>query len=135
MIFDVVVICRNVERMSSEEIKNLPFCYEAVMTVSLHLVHTLVHSHTHHPPTPHIQTKTITEFDEHMTAPMFGFSSADEYYKESRNSDKIHKICRPYICITSADDPFVPTECECSCSLYLRPFWYCEHYFGVVHAC
>ncbi|XP_064382894.1 phospholipase ABHD3-like isoform X2 [Halichondria panicea] len=81
------MVRRNVERLSSEEKENLPFCYETVMT-----------------------TKTITEFDEHVTAPMFGFSSVDEYYKESRNSDKIHKICRPYICITSADDPFVPKE-------------------------
>ena len=44
--------------------------------------------------------------------PLFGYSSVEEYYRAARNSDKLHKICIPYISITATDDPFVPIECR-----------------------
>ena len=59
-----------------------------------------------------MQSKTVSEFDEHLTAPLFGYKSVEEYYKATNNSDKLHKISIPYICLTATDDPFVPEKCE-----------------------
>ena len=58
------------------------------------------------------QSKTVSEFDTHVTVPIFGYSSLQEYYSACSNWDKIHRIRRPLLCITAADDPFVPKECE-----------------------
>ncbi len=54
----------------------------------------------------------MSDIDTHLTAPLFGFSCLEDYYDSCRNDDKIHKIRRPLVCITSADDPFVPKACE-----------------------
>ena len=59
-----------------------------------------------------MQSESVSQFDERFTAPVFGYSSVDEYYRAARNSDKLHKICIPYISITATDDPFVPHTCE-----------------------
>jgi len=64
------------------------------------------------PPPPPIKCKTISEFDTHVTVPTFGYSSLEEYYSAGSNWDKVHRIWRPLLCITAADDPFVPKECE-----------------------
>lgn len=61
---------------------------------------------------PLLQAKLVSEFDTHVTVPLFGFSCLEDYYKSCKNADKIHKIRKPFVCITSADDPFVPEECE-----------------------
>ena len=54
----------------------------------------------------------MSEIDTHLTAPLFGFSCVEDYYRACQNDDKMHKIRKPFVCITSADDPFVPKECE-----------------------
>jgi predicted alpha/beta-fold hydrolase len=54
----------------------------------------------------------VSQFDERLTVPLFGYSSVKEYYRAARNSDKLHKICIPYISITATDDPFVPEKCK-----------------------
>ena len=64
------------------------------------------------------QIRVVSEFDIHVTVPLFGFSSLDEYYRASCNSDKIHKIQTPLICINATDDPFVPKECMSRISSY-----------------
>ena len=75
---------------------------------SLSLSLSLSHTHTH----THTQSESVSQFDERLTAPVFGFSSVDEYYRAARNSDKLHKISVPYISIVATDDPFVPHKCE-----------------------
>lgn len=59
-----------------------------------------------------MQAKVVSEFDTHLTAPLFGFASLEDYYQACKNADKIHKIRKPLVCLASADDPFVPKECE-----------------------
>lgn len=56
------------------------------------------------------QAQVVSEIDTHLTAPLFGYSSLDDYYTACRNNDKLHKVRRPFICITAADDPFVPEK-------------------------
>lgn len=58
------------------------------------------------------QAKDVSEIDTHLTAPLFGYSCLEDYYKACQNDDKMHKIRTPFVCITSADDPFVPKECK-----------------------
>ena len=59
----------------------------------------------------------MSEIDVCLTAPLFGFSCWQDYYESSKNSDKIHKIRKPLVCVMAADDPFVPEECK---SLFLK---------------
>ena len=47
-----------------------------------------------------------------MTAALFGLSSLHEYYNDCSNRDKMHKIQKLLVCITSEDDLFVPKECK-----------------------
>lgn len=63
-------------------------------------------------PVPPVQAKVVSEFDTLVTAPLFGFSCLDDYYKACKNANKVHKIRKPFVCLVSADDPFVPEECE-----------------------
>ena len=68
-----------------------------------------VYLYTH---TSNFQSKTVSQFYERLAVPLFGYSSVDEWYRATRNSDKLHKICIPYISITATDDPFVPEKCK-----------------------
>ena len=58
-----------------------------------------------------LQSNSISQFDEHLTAPLFGYQTVEDYHKDATNSDKLHKISIPYICLTATDDPFVPEKC------------------------
>ncbi len=50
----------------------------------------------------------IESFDEAVTAPVHGFTSAAQYYQQSSSGPLIARIQRPTLLISSADDPFVP---------------------------
>jgi abhydrolase domain-containing protein 1/3 len=54
---------------------------------------------------------TIKEFDSMVTVPIFGFKDVVDYYSNSTNSGKINRIRTPLLCVTAANDPFVPEEC------------------------
>jgi len=54
--------------------------------------------------------KTFWEFDEAYTAPIHGFSSADEYYKKSSSKQFLKDIQTPTLIIHSSDDPFMTPE-------------------------
>ena len=63
--------------------------------------------------------KTIEEFDEHYTAPMHGFESAQDYYAKCSSKQFLKNICIPTHIIHALDDPFMderilPTEEEIS---------------------
>jgi predicted alpha/beta-fold hydrolase len=53
--------------------------------------------------------RTVREFDEHITAPHFGFAGADDYYYKVSAARVIDRVRVPTLIITAADDPFVPT--------------------------
>jgi uncharacterized protein len=51
--------------------------------------------------------KSIEEFDDTITAPNFGFSSAQDYYAQSSASRLVERIALPALVIHAADDPFI----------------------------
>jgi uncharacterized protein len=52
--------------------------------------------------------RTVREFDDWITAPQFGYRSAQEYYQAASAGPLAHRIRVPFLLITAADDPFVP---------------------------
>jgi predicted alpha/beta-fold hydrolase len=52
--------------------------------------------------------KTVRDFDETYTAPIGGFSSADDYYARSSALSLLSGICTPTLIIQAQDDPLVP---------------------------
>lgn len=54
--------------------------------------------------------KNCQEFDDLITAPMYGFKNAKHYYDNIRLIDKLNKINKPTLIIHAKDDPLVPPE-------------------------
>lgn len=52
----------------------------------------------------------IAAFDEAVTARLFGFESAADYYAKSSSGPMLSKIRRPCLAINAKDDPMVPPE-------------------------
>ena len=57
-----------------------------------------------------LASKTFREFDDAATGPLHGFAGADDYYAKSSSLPFVGKIRTPVLCISAADDPFVPAE-------------------------
>lgn len=53
------------------------------------------------------QIKTIRDFDHIITAPINGFTSADDYYQKASGLFVLHNIKQPCLIIHAADDPFL----------------------------
>ena len=51
--------------------------------------------------------KTIYDFDEHVTAPLNGFTNAQDYYQQASGNQVMEKIKHPCLFIHAADDPFL----------------------------
>jgi predicted alpha/beta-fold hydrolase len=51
--------------------------------------------------------QTIYDFDEKVTAPLNGFTSAQQYYQKSSGNLVIQNIKQPCLFIHAADDPFL----------------------------
>jgi hypothetical protein len=54
--------------------------------------------------------KTFHEFDRFVTAPLHGFTSADDYYEQASSLGYLGAIGVPTLCIASEDDPFCPAS-------------------------
>lgn len=54
------------------------------------------------------EVKTIWEFDDKFTAPLFGFGTAANYYDTQSASRFLHSIRVPALILTAKDDPLVP---------------------------
>ncbi|HEV2132418.1 MAG TPA: alpha/beta fold hydrolase [Longimicrobiaceae bacterium] len=54
--------------------------------------------------------RTLRDFDDAVTAPLHGFSSAAEYYASSSSGSYLSRIRVPTLILHSADDPFLPEE-------------------------
>ena len=50
---------------------------------------------------------TFKSFDHHITAPIHGFKSSDDYYEQSSSRQYLDKITTPTLLIHSRDDPFM----------------------------
>ncbi|MCZ6802765.1 MAG: hydrolase [Proteobacteria bacterium] len=64
-------------------------------------------------------------FDHNVTAPLHGFSSADDYYTKSSSKQFLKDITTPTLILHSKDDPFmtqssIPTEEELSSNVTLE---------------
>jgi uncharacterized protein len=55
-------------------------------------------------------SRTFVEFDDAVTAPLYGFVNADAYYRRSSSIHYLDRIEVPVLCLGSSDDPFVPAE-------------------------
>jgi predicted alpha/beta-fold hydrolase len=51
--------------------------------------------------------RSLGEFDEAFTCPIYGFKDREEYYRESGSKRWLHKIRVPTIAINARDDPFI----------------------------
>jgi hypothetical protein len=56
------------------------------------------------------KVRTIHEFDDVVTAPHFGFGSADNYYRLASSGPLLRNIRVPTLIIQAQDDPLVPFE-------------------------
>ena len=54
--------------------------------------------------------RTIWEFDDRFTAPLFGFGTAANYYATQSAVRYVHAIRVPTLLICAKDDPLVPSE-------------------------
>ena len=52
--------------------------------------------------------KTVWEFDDRFTAPLFGFGSAEHYYRTQSAQQFLDAIRVPTLVIAAKDDPLVP---------------------------
>ena len=57
------------------------------------------------------KAKYFKDFDELYTAPVFGFSSPQDYWEKASSKPYLLKIRKPTLLISSLDDPFLSTEC------------------------
>lgn len=55
--------------------------------------------------------KTFYPFDDKYTAPVHGFSSADDYYRKCSSHQFLDAISIPTLLVQAQDDPFLPKTC------------------------
>lgn len=53
---------------------------------------------------------SIYDFDDQVTAPVFGFRDADHYYEQSSSIHFLNSIRIPTLLIQAKDDPFIPFD-------------------------
>jgi uncharacterized protein len=68
---------------------------------------------------------TLEDFDDRYTAPLHGFSSAEEYYAVASSRQYLHAIRVPTLVVHAKDDPFmtidsIPKPNELSPSIFLE---------------
>lgn len=55
--------------------------------------------------------KSFWQFDDHVTAPLHGFESAEHYYRVSSSLQYLKHIAVPTLIVHALDDPFMSPEC------------------------
>ena len=56
------------------------------------------------------RARTFRQFDDAATGPLHGFRDAADYYAQSSSIRFLDKITTPTLCLSAADDPFLPSE-------------------------
>jgi predicted alpha/beta-fold hydrolase len=54
--------------------------------------------------------RTVWEFDDVFTAPLAGFGTAENYYRQCSAAPLLENVRVPTLILTAADDPLVPPE-------------------------
>lgn len=57
-----------------------------------------------------MRARTFPEYDEVATAPLHGFTGAEDYYARSSSMYFVDRITTPTLALNAEDDPFVPNE-------------------------
>ena len=83
--------------------------------------------------TPLSQLRDFPQFDEHYTAPLHGFASADEYYAQSAAGRYLAGIRVPTLLVNALNDPFLPPSCYPRAAAAASPFFYLETPAGGGH--
>lgn len=52
--------------------------------------------------------RTFREFDELVTAPLFGFASAEDYWARNSSAAYLSRVTVPTCLVSAKDDPFIP---------------------------
>jgi uncharacterized protein len=55
--------------------------------------------------------KTLRDFDEYFTAPLHGFSDAEEYYQVNSSLQFLNQITVPTLLLNAQNDPFLTESC------------------------
>jgi hypothetical protein len=55
-----------------------------------------------------LRARTFTEFDDTATAPLHGFTGAEDYYTRSSSLHFVGRITTPALALNAEDDPFIP---------------------------
>jgi predicted alpha/beta-fold hydrolase len=55
--------------------------------------------------------RTFADFDERVTAPLFGFADARAYWRQCSSLAFLPDIARPTLLVSARDDPFVDPDC------------------------
>jgi uncharacterized protein len=57
-----------------------------------------------------LAARSFREFDDAANAPLHGFAGADDYYRRSSSQAYLSRIAVPTLCLSSEDDPFLPSR-------------------------
>lgn len=57
-----------------------------------------------------LAARTLRGFDHHLTAPLHGFTGADDYYSRSSSAGFVADIAVPTLLVRSLDDPFLARD-------------------------
>jgi hypothetical protein len=56
------------------------------------------------------RARTFSEYDTAVTAPLFGFADARDYWRRASSLPYLAAIARPTLLLNALDDPFVPAD-------------------------
>lgn len=56
------------------------------------------------------RARSVREFDDRVTAPLFGFRDAADYYARSSSAPLLDRIRTPTLLLQALDDPFLPAS-------------------------
>lgn len=79
------LIASNAAAIGEEALRKLPFDLDYVM-----------------------ESANISEVNERLICPLFGYRCLHDYHDAASNWNKMHRITTPLLCLSAADDPFVP---------------------------
>jgi hypothetical protein len=57
-----------------------------------------------------LRSRTFTEYDRRVTAPVHGFADERDYWTRSSSGPYLPRIRRPALLISAANDPFIPAD-------------------------
>lgn len=129
---DLLYLAREADKIPKQVIGAALFCATIDLTASTHmfttaigrlyaahflkkLIQMIVKKHEQFPKEINIDNiediKTINDFDERFTAPLFGFKSAHDYWYTASAYRWIHQLKVPTLLVNPKNDPFLSGEC------------------------